>query len=257
MRIAFGSGFLFALPVSVSGGGAFVGSPVQAATLQDIDITIDATIKELRGNLQFPDDTAISDKKITFKFGTGRFDIDAWNNTYFADTVSTGSGGANPGGGVPVVNEATTLSATSYTVVNASAFTQDLGVVYASTGQRFTRVASAPSQAQYTVNTTTGVYTFSATDNNTAILVSYRYKIGTGRLLKVQSHVQGYGPQFELLCAQPYQELTPGIPNYLDLYACKASKLGAPLKRADYLITDVEGQAFANAAGFVGEFYED
>lgn len=257
MRISFGSGYLFALPVSVSGGGAFTGSPIQAATLQDIDVTIDATIKELRGNLQFPDDTAISDKKITFKFGSGRFDIDAWNNVYFADTVTAGSGGSNPGGGVPVVNESTTLVSTTYTVVNASAYTQDLGVVYASTGQRLLRVASGPAQAQYTVNTTTGVYTFNVADNNTAILVSYRYKIASGRLLRVQSHIQGYGPTFELLCAQPYQELTSGIPNYLDLYACKSSKLGAPLKRADYLISDIEGQAFANPAGFVGEFYED
>jgi len=66
MRIAFGSGQLFALPGPFF-GGSFSASPVWFATLQDVDITIDATIKELRGNLQFPDDTAISDKKITWK----------------------------------------------------------------------------------------------------------------------------------------------------------------------------------------------
>lgn len=257
MRIAFGSGFLFALPVSVSGGGTFVGSPIQAATLQDIDITIDASIKELRGNLQFPDDTAISDKKITFKIGTGRFDINAWNNTYFADPVTSGSGGSNPGGGVPVVNEAATLSGTSYTVVQAANFTQDMGVVYAATGQRFSRVTSGPTVGQYSVNTGTGVYTFSSSDNTASILVSYRYKVATGSLLKIQSHVQGYGPTFELLCAQPYQELTVNVPNYLDLYACKASKLTMPFKRADYEISDIEGQAFANSAGYIGELYED
>jgi len=107
MRIFFGAGQLYALPVSNS-GGAFSSSPVWFATLQDVDITIDATIKELRGQYQFPDDTAISDKKITWKAG------------------------------------------------------------------------------------------------------------------------------FEMLLSQPYQEQTAGIPNYLDLYACKAGKLTVPLKRADY-----------------------
>lgn len=238
-------------------GGSFNASPVWFATLQDVDVTIDATIKELRGNLQFPDDTAISDKKITWKAGMGRFNIDAWNNLYFGDTISTGSnsGGTGAGGGVPKVQESTTLVSTTYTVVNSSAFTQDMGVLYSSNYQPFQKVTGAPAAGQY--NVAAGLYTFNSADNNKAILVSYRYSIGTGRVLVAQSHIQGWGPSFEMVLAQPYQELTTNIPNYLDLYACKAGKLGAPLKRADYLISDFEGQAFANAAGFVGEFYED
>src|ERR1700733_10254966 len=112
MRIVFGSGQLFALPGVFSGGVTFDNpSPVWFATLQDVDITIDATIKELRGQFQFPDDTAISDKKITWKAGYGRFSIDTWNNIYYGDTISSGSnsGGTGPGGGVPQVQETTTL----------------------------------------------------------------------------------------------------------------------------------------------------
>ena len=256
MRLVFGAGQLFALPGTFF-GGTFNASPIWFATLQDVDVTIDATIKELRGNLQFPDDTAISDKKITWKAGTGRFSIDTWNNLYFGDTISTGSnsGGTGAGGGVPQVQEATTLIATTYTVTHSSGFTQDMGVLYASNLQLFQKVTGIPTVGQY--NVSAGVYGFNASDNNKAILVSYRYGITTGRVLVVQNHVQGWGPQFEMLLSQPYQELTAGIPNYLDLYACKCGKLTAPLKRADYLISDLEGQAFANAAGFVGEFYED
>jgi hypothetical protein len=256
MRIAFGAGQLYALPGPFF-GGAFNASPVWFATLQDVDITIDATIKELRGQFQFPDDTAISDKKITWKAGTGRFSIDTWNNLYFGDTISTGSnsGGTGAGGGVPQVQEAATLNATTYTVSHSAQFTQDMGVIYASNLQLFQKVTGVPTLGQY--NVTAGVYGFSTTDNNKAILVSYRYGITTGRVLVVQNHVQGWGPQFEMLLSQPYQEVTAGIPNYLDLYACKCAKLTAPLKRADYLISDLEGQAFANSAGFVGEFYED
>lgn len=256
MRIMFGAGQLYALPGTFS-GGAFSASPVWFATLQDVDVTIDATIKELRGQFQFPDDTAISDKKITWKAGYGRFSIDTWNNIYFGDTISAGSnsGGTGVGGGVPQVQEATTLSSTSYTVTHSANFTQDMGVLYGSNLQSFVKVAGVPTVGQY--NVSAGVYGFAVADNAKAILVSYRYGITTGRILQVAQHVQGWGPTFEMVLAQPYQELTSGIPNYLDLYACKAGKLTAPLKRADYLISDLEGQAFANAAGLIGEFYED
>lgn len=256
MRIMFGAGQLYALPGPFS-GGSFNASPVWFATLQDVDITIDATIKELRGQFQFPDDTAISDKKITWKSGYGRFSIDTWNNIYFGDTISTGSnsGGTGAGGGVPQVQEAFTLNATTHAVTNVASFTQDMGVIFASNLQGFQKVTGVPTTGQY--NVTAGTYGFAAADNNKAVLISYRYGITTGRTLVVQNHVQGWGPQFEMLLSQPYQESTPGIPNYLDLYACKCGKLTAPLKRADYLISDLEGQAFANSAGYIGEFYED
>ncbi len=255
MRIQFGAGQLFALPGSFS-GGTFSASPIWFATLQDVDITIDATIKELRGNLQFPDDVAISDKKITWKAGFGRFSIDMWNNLYFGDVISTGSnsGGTGAGGGVPQVQEATTLTSTTYTVVKSANFTQDMGVIYGATFQFLQKVVGAPAAGQY--NVSAGLYTFNVADNNKAILVSYRYGITTGRVLVGASHVQGWGPTFEMLLSEPYQELTAGIPNYLDLYACKCGKLTAPLKRVDYLISDLEGQSFANAAGLIGEFYE-
>jgi len=256
MRIFFGAGQLFALPGSFS-GGSFSASPVWFATLQDVDITIDATIKELRGQFQYPDDTAISDKKITWKAGYGRFNIDTWNNLYFGDTISTGSfaAGTGAGGGVPQVQESHTLNATTLTVTNNTYFAQDMGVVYGSNFQPFTKVTGVPTVGQY--NVSAGTYGFSASDNNKAVLVSYRYGISTGRVLVAQNHIQGWGPSFEMVLSQPYQEMTAGIPNYLDLYACKAGKLTAPLKRADYTISDLEGQAFANSAGFIGEFYED
>jgi hypothetical protein len=257
----FGSGQLYALPGTFS-GGSFNASPVWFATLQDVDISIDATIKELRGNLQFPDDTAISDKKITWKAGYGRFSIDTWNNIYFGDVISTGSnsGGTGAGGGVPQVQEAWTTNGTAIQVSFHTQFTQDMGVLYSSNKQAFSRVTGIPTVGQY--NVSAGIYGFSAADNATAVLISYRYSATTGRVLVVQNHVQGWGPQFEMVLAQSYQTLTnnslgQGVPNYLDLYACKAGKLTAPLKRADYLISDIEGQSFANAAGYVGEFYED
>ena len=75
-------------------------------------------------------------------------------------------------------NEAGAIpSSTAYTVTvaNSSTFTQDQGVVYASSGIPLKRVASAPTAGQYSVSS--GVYTFSSTDGGKAILLSYNYTI--------------------------------------------------------------------------------
>ena len=251
MRIWFAAGTLVLNPI---GGNIPTDyTPQQIATLQDVMIDIAATIKDLRGQYQFPDDTAISDRKITWKSGFGRFDIQAYNNLYFGES-SIGTGGS------PLdVNEAHSVPGSSpytVTVTNSAEFVKDLGVLYAATGQRFTRLPSGtPAVGQYTVSS--GVYTFAAADAGVAVLITYTYTVVTGSILTVENNVQGYGPTLELFLSNPYQELTAGVPNYVHLYSCKVSKLGQPFKRADYLISDIEGEAYANSAGNVMDFYED
>lgn len=255
MRIQFGAGQIFMNP---NGGNQPTNATSQIlATLQDFSIDISATIKDLRGQYQFPDDTAISDKKITWKSGSGRFDIDLFNNTFFGETsISTG-------GTPPIVQEAHTIPATNpYTVtVTNSAATplKDLGVTYAATGQKLTNVGSGSLTAagQYKFNTGSGVYTFFSADASLGVNVSYTETLATGRILTVQQHVQGFGPALEIFASLPYQELTANVPNYVHLYSCKVTKLGIPLKRADYLICDLEGEAYANSSGNVADFYED
>jgi hypothetical protein len=251
MRIVYGAGNVFLNPF---GGNLPTNyTPEQLATLQDVNIDITATIKDLRGQYQFPDDTAIGDRKIAWKSGFGRFDIQAYNNVYFGET------GTTAGGSPMMVNEADAVPASSpytVTVAEEAEFVKDYGVLYAATGQRLQRIPSGvPSKGQYTVSA--GTYTFAAADASAGVLISYTYAVTSGTLLTVNNHVQGYGPQIELFLSQPYQELTPGVPNYLHLFACKVSKLGQPFKRADYMIADIEGEAYANAAGQVAEFYED
>lgn len=251
MRIQFGAGSLFLNP---NGGNVPTNqTPQSVATLQDVNIDIAATIKDLRGQYQFPDDTAISDRKITFKSGFGRMDIDLYNNICFGETSIT------TGGTPQAVQESHNIPASSpYTVTvtnSASVPLTDLGVVYSSTGQKFTKVASGPTVGQYSYSA--GVYTFAVADAGLAVLISYNYTVTTGRILTVQQHVQGFGPAFEMWLSDPYQELTAGVPNYFHFYSCKVSKLGLPQKRADYLICDVEGECYANAAGKVFDVYED
>lgn len=251
MRLQFGAGQVFLNP---NGGNVPTNqTPQILATLQDFTLDISATIKDLRGQYQFPDDTAISDKKITWKSGSGRFDIDLYNNTFFGETAIV------TGGQTQVVQEAHNVPATNpFTqVVTNSAQTplDDLGVQYASTGQKFTKAASASAIGLYAYSA--GTYTFNIADAGAAVLISYGYTAATGRVLTVKQHTQGWGPALEIVCSMAYQTLTGVVPNFCHLYSAKVTKLGIPLKRADYLITDIEGEAYANAAGNVADFYED
>lgn len=257
MRIWFGVANIFM--VGIGGNLPTQPTPQQLLTLQDFSIDIDATIKELRGQLQFPDDTAFADRKITWKSGMGRMDIDAMNNVVFGEAAITS-------GGFPqAVNEAHTIPATSVTVTVTNAADiplQDLGVIFTSgtaaqIGQKLQKVASGPTTGQYSVNLSTGVYTFATADEGLGVNISYNYTLTTGRNLIVNSHSQGFGPSVEIFASNPYQELTPGVPNYVHLYAAKVMKTGAPLKRADYTIVPIEGEAYANSSGQVIQFYED
>lgn len=253
MRIVFGVANVFMNPTT----GNIPTNPTnqQLVTLQDFAIDIDATLKELRGQFQFPDDVATSDRKVTWKSGFGRMDIDAYNNLVWGESaISTGGSWVN-------VNEAHTIPATStftVSVTQSATWTKDEGVIYTSgpsAGQKLNKVPSGPATGQYSVSA--GVYTFAAADAGLGVNISYLSTVTTGRILTVSNHTQGWGPALEIYAANPYQELTGTIPNYVHLYAAKVTKTGMPLKRADYLITALEGEAYANSSGFVADFYED
>jgi hypothetical protein len=240
----FGTGYLFGNPNAQN--LAVNPTPQYFGTVQDVDIEISATIKELRGNLQFPDDTAIADKKLSGKIKFGRIETQVFNNLFFADSLVTGYTGIQP--------RESHAAAASITIAPPSSgvFSTDLGILDGTTGLIFTKVASAPALNQYSVNLGTGVYTLNASQTGT-VLISYTYTVAaSGTTLTVNNQLQGYGPQFELWLAEPYA----GTGNGLHLYACKAGKLGAPRKRDDYTIVDLEIEAFANAGGKVFDWFQ-
>ena len=246
MRIWFGVANLFMVPST--GNIPTLSTPQQLFTLQDFSVDIDATVKELRGQSQYPDDTAFADRKITWKSGMGRMDIDAMNNIVFGEAaISTG--------GTPVdVNEAHTIpNTTPYTItVTNSADTPlvDLGVYYTSgtsaqTGQKLTKTTGGVTTGLYSYSA--GVYTFAAADAALGVNISYSYTLTRpGGNLLVTNHTQGYGPGLIIYASNPYQEFTAGVPNYMKLWAAKVTKTGAPVKRADYTIVPIEGEGYAD-----------
>ena len=243
----FGTGYLFANPTAQN--LATNPTPQYFGTVQEISVEFSATIKELRGNLQFPDDTAIADKKISGKITFGKIEVSVFNQLFFADSYTSGVTGMQP-------FEAHAVPTTPYQVTIAppgsGAYIIDLGVRYAATGVELTKVASGPTVGQYSVNTSTGVYTFAAADSLANVQISYTYTSTAGNTLTVNNQLQGYGPQFELWLTEPYS----GTGNGLHIYAAKAGKMAAPRKRDDYTIMDLEWQGFANAGGKVFDWFQ-
>src|SRR5579862_9136447 len=160
MQLAFGAGALWGNRTDVTGSGI---GPDQFGILQDVQIDWDWQTKELWGQSQFPVDIARGQGKITGKAKFARIFGAIYGDLFFGQTPATGQLTVSE-------NEAASVPATTpYTVTvgNASNFSDDLGVFYASganAGQRFTRVTTPSSAGQYSVNTATGVYTFAAAD---------------------------------------------------------------------------------------------
>lgn len=259
--IQFAAGFLFLNPNS--GNLATNPTPVQAFIIQDVSIDISATIKELRGASQYPDDTAVGDKKLSGKFGMGLKDLTMFNQTYSADTISSTGESVYP-------NFQASIPGTSpYTVTitppASGTFLTDLGVYYnvnpAGVGNQdkidFIKVASGPTVGQYTVSA--GVYTFAAADEGQSISISYAYTV-TGHGATYQTHNQslGYSPQNEMWIVDQYQPLVVGgasLYNCIRIYAAKVNKITIGNKRVDYSIPEVDWEGFANSSGNVYDMY--
>jgi hypothetical protein len=235
-QYVFGTGQLFAMPV---GGGA----PLRFGALQDVSVDFNGDIKELYGQYQFALDVARGKTKIEWKASSGNIDVNAFNTIFFGQTVTTGSEL------LQVFNEAGTIPATPFqlTAVHGANFVMDLGVYDATTGLPLKQVPSGPTTGQYSVSVA-GVYTFAAADTTKAVLLNYLWtSASTGGSLAVGNQLMGVTPRFQLVLSQTYE----GSTFSLILYSNVANKLSLPIKQEDYMMADISGQSFADAANRV------
>ena len=208
--------------------------------------------KELWGQFQFPVDIARGQGKITGRAKFARIFGAIYGDLFFGQTPATGQLTVSE-------NEAATVPATSpytVTVANAATFSDDLGVFYAggaNAGQRFTRVTTPSSAGQYSVNPSTGVYTFAAADASAALLVSYLYApTSSGKKLVVINQLMGFTPTFKATFYTVKSTLGVSAGLALVLNACTATKLSLPTKTDDYEIQEFDFSAFADATGTIG-----
>ena len=248
MQLAFGAGALWGNRTDVTGSGI---GPDQFGILQDVQIDWDWTTKELWGQFQFPVDIARGQGKITGKAKFARIFGAIYGDLFFGQTPATGQLTVSE-------NEAASVPATTpftVTVANAASYVDDLGVFYAtgaSAGNRFTRVTTPSAAGQYSVNLTTGIYTFAAADASTSLLISYLYNSTTGKKLVLTNQFMGYTPTFKatFYTTKTTQSTPAGLA--LVLNACTATKLSLPTKTDDYEIQEFDFSALADATGTIG-----
>ena len=240
--IAFGSGVLIATP---SGANA---TPIQFGTIQDVSIDFSFAVKQLMGQYQFPVAVGRGEGKISGKAKFANIDGAVFNSLFFGLTPTTGQK-------MWSYNEAGTIPASPYTitVANGATFDADLGVTYAVSGLYLTRVAATPTTGQYSVNTTTGVYTFAAADTTKAVLINYSYtQAVTGAKSVITNQIMGTAVNFQIDFYQKNPNVA-GAQWSLRLYSCLSSKLSMASKNSDFIIPELDFEAFANAANNIGE----
>lgn len=234
---SFGSGVLLGTRTDIANA-----TPVNFGLVQEVQLDLQFTAKELYGQYQFPVAIARGQGKATGKAKMAQVSGLAFNNLFF--------GGALAGGQLATsFGEAGSVPASSpYTVtaVNAATWQDDYGAVYAATGLPLSKVASAPAAGQYSV--AAGVYSFNASDAGKAVLISYTYTAaGSGQALTLANPLLGTTPTFQ---AQLYTSFQ-GKPCNVKLFNCVSSKLSFATKLEDFTIPELDFDIFANAAGNV------
>jgi hypothetical protein len=234
----FGTGNLYLTPV---GGGA----PQAFGAIQDVSVSFDGDTKMLYGQNSFPLDTARGKTKITGKASFGQLNPSIYNSVFFGGSIAVGET-------LQAFNEAASIPATTtYTVTaaNGANFKTDLGVFYALSGAPLTQVAAgSEAVGKYSVNQTTGVYTFAVADASKAIVLNYLYgSATTGQTLTINNTLMGSIPTFQLILSNN----SKAKQSTLTLLSCTSSKLDLPFKQDDYGIPSLDFSAQDDGTGRV------
>lgn len=241
---AFGSGVLMGVRTADATGAAVTnGTGINFGLVQEVTLDTAFNTKKLYGQYQFPVAVARGTATLTGKAKVAKISAIALATLFFGYQPSPGQLNTS-------VGEAATIPGSPYqvTVSNAANFVDDYGVIYAATGVPFVRVTSSPAQGEYSVNTSTGVYTFNASDTATDVLFTYTYTVsGTGFQWEVNNQLLGATPSFQAQFYTTFQ----GNPMNVKMYSCVSSKLSMPTKLEDFTIPEFDFDIFANAAGNV------
>jgi hypothetical protein len=238
MQYSFGSGQLFGRSLTNSPA-----TPVRFGAVQGVSIDISFTTKELHGSYQFPLALGRGSGKITGKCDFAQINAQAYNDLFF--------GNSNPSTGSvrTAVAEAATVASNTVTVSHNTTYVADYGVVLASDGSLFTKVTATPVGQQYSCNETSGVYSFNATQNAAAVLVSYTYTdAANGKKILLTNQLLGNSPTFSAVFTNTFnsKSLT------LVLNSCMSSKMTLATKLEDFTLPQFDFMAFADAAGNIG-----
>ncbi len=236
-QYSFGSGVLYGRSLTNSPA-----TPVRFGALQGVSLDFSFTAKELHGSYQFPIALGRGKGKITGKADYAQFNAQAFNDLFFGNSNPASSSTRTQ------VGESGTVTANTVTATYGANFVADLGVVRASDSAVFTR-ANTPIGLQYSVNETTGVYTFNSSQNAVAVLLSYTYSDGSnGKKITITNQLLGNSPTFMCVFTETFNSKSMTFV----LNSCMSSKLTFATKLEDFTTPNFDFACFADAGGNIG-----
>jgi len=239
----FGSGTIIAKRVGVANA-----QPAFLGTMQDFEFDIDQTIKELMGQYKVPVAIAAGQTKITMKAKFARVQANTINSLMLDQSLSPSSGinlAVAENGAIP-----NTTTSTTVVVSNATSFTTDLGVFYASNGTQLVPGTSASAAGTYSV--AAGTYSFNASDKGLLVQIYYEYAVTNMQSIAWNNQLMGQQPTFQLDAQEQFNYLGSQKTMVLKLNACVSSKLTFPFKNTDFMISEMDIMAFADASNSIG-----
>lgn len=248
--LEFGTGLLYGTP---NAGNLPVNPTPIRLLLQEVAIEFKADLKKLWTQSQLPIATARGKIDVSGKAKIVNYDPDPINQLFWAQSIAAGIV-------LPVDRELRSIPAVStftITVTNGATFDQDNGVTFTtgnSAGAVLLKVASAPTTGQYTVNSTSGLYTFAAVDNSLGVAISYTYSNATrGKTITLTNQVMGFAPVCSIDCWANFRNKILGI----RLNACTLGSWTYPSKLEDFWVSDVAFEANTDAADSLGKIFAD
>lgn len=248
-NLQFGTGGIFFQPSNANANLLTDLTPRSPALLQEVSVEFKADQKSLFGRKQMP--AAVARGKVTTsgKCKLASQDALLWNALYFGMPTSTS--GARISDSEQHSLNASTLA--TVTVLNTP-FAVDYGVTNGSTGIPMQKITSgSPTENQYSVNTSTGVYTFSSSETATSVILSYAFTSTTGVGFTISSQNMGYAPTFLMVMRNTFE----GKEFVLTLNSCTMTDISIPSKQDDFWVSDCSFGIQADAAGNLGSFYAD
>lgn len=241
----FGAGKIFATPLQdVHGNPITNGTPVEVGVLQSTSVDISFDLKELYGRGQFAVDAARGKGSIKCKATMGRINGALLNSVFFGGVVTEGGITAV----AQTINGEVVAPSVTPVVPNSGTFVKDLGVTDAK-AVPLKRVASAPIAGQYSVDESTGVYTFAAADVGKTVFISFKYTatVAGAKSGIVSNLDMGYTPEFSVDLFRDYKGKFFGM----EFFRCVSNKLAFSSKQDDYDLPEFEFQPMADDLGRV------
>lgn len=224
-------------------------TPIQFLVPQSMTVTCKRSNKTLHGENQLPDAVGAGEMSVTTKITYGATSARAMAELFFNQTATTGSLVEHRG-------EAATISASTpyiVTVADATNFTTDLGVVFVQTNAIMTRVAAGSEMAgtSYSVDATTGKYTFAAGDTGKNVKISYLSKSTTvGQTITVNNPLQGKTGNFTGVFVFPWGQEQDVIT--LNNLLANNTEIGS--KGGDFAKPTLDADAACDDNGILGTF---